>query len=81
MQLAHTNPKLFVTECGTVLFTYQGLAEYKGGIYDAWQAAFRRLDGLFIHGTIVRPPGYNPDSDCAVELAQQLWDEEDLAEV
>ncbi len=80
MLVTHTNPRLFITECGTVLFTYLGLAEYKGAICDAWQTAVERLDGLLIHGTIVRPPGDNPDGDCATVLAQQLWDEEDSTE-
>jgi hypothetical protein len=79
MLAAQTQPKLFVTECGVVLFTYLGLTKFKGDLYDAWQTAVELMDGQTVHGTVVRPPGVLPDLECADDLAQQLWEEDRAA--
>lgn len=74
MKAIDTSPKIFLTDCGVVLFTYLGLAEYRDTVCTAWQTAVELLDGLMVSGTMVRPPGEVPDSVCASELAQYLWD-------
>ncbi|WP_187293805.1 hypothetical protein [Gloeobacter kilaueensis] len=68
-------PRLYLTECGVVLFLHLGLAEFKNSLCDAWQAAVELLDGRMITGTLARPIGEAPDLLCANQLAAQLWDQ------
>ncbi len=72
MLIFETNPRLYLTEHGTVLFLYLGTGEVGGSLCEVWQSAVQLPSGETTHGSVALLPGLLPTLACACSLVKNL---------